>query len=215
MIIKLLTHELKLELRNRQALMGVFIYSLSTIYITYLSYRQTLDPVTWNALFWIILLFAATNAVARSFLQDSRGLQLYYYTLIPASVLIMARILHNILLLSLIAIVNVLCYSLLFELPIANPGGFLLSLMLGIIGFSGTLTMVSGIASKAQGNAALVAILGFPLLFPLILTVIQASGRSIEYQDWALLSPSLAMLFALDVIMLMLSYILFPYLWHE
>lgn len=195
--------------------MGLVVYSLSTIYISFLSYRQTLDPVTWNALFWIVMLFAATNAIARSFLQDSRGLQLYYYTLIDPAVLIMARTAHSIVLLAFIGLVNYLTYSVLFELEIANLSGFLLSLMLGIIGFATTLTLVSGIASKAQGNAALVAILGFPLLFPLILTVINASGHSIEYSEWEGTQGPLILLSALNIILVTLSYILFPYLWRE
>lgn len=70
----LLDHEIKLEFRNKQALTSLLIYSISSIYISYLSYRQQLDPITWNALFWIIMLFAATNAIARSFLHESRGL---------------------------------------------------------------------------------------------------------------------------------------------
>jgi heme exporter protein B len=215
MFWSLLAHEIKLELRNRQALIGLLVYSLSTIYITYLSYRQTLDPVTWNALFWIIMLFAATNAIARSFLQDSHGLQLYYYTLIDPAVLILARTAHSILLLGFIGSINYLCYSLLFELEIANKTAFLLSLVLGVTGFASTLTLVSSIASKARGNAALVAILGFPLLFPLILTVINASGHSIEHSEWEGIQGSLILLSALNIILIALSYILFPYLWRE
>lgn len=70
-------------------LTGVLIYVVSTGFICYMSFRQIIDIPTWNALFWIIMVFAAINAVARSFMQESKGLQLYYYTLLhPASVIL-------------------------------------------------------------------------------------------------------------------------------
>ena len=49
--IRLIQHEFNLELKNKQAITSLLVYSLASIYISYLSYRQQLDPVSWNALF--------------------------------------------------------------------------------------------------------------------------------------------------------------------
>ena len=78
----LIKKELTIEWRNRYAVNGILLYLISTIFICYLSFNvraDQLDPVTWNVLFWIIILFAAVNAVAKSFIQEKHGQFLYYY----------------------------------------------------------------------------------------------------------------------------------------
>lgn len=212
---KLVQHEFRLEMKNKQALTSLFVYSLASIYISYLSYRQQLDPVTWNALFWIIMLFAATNAIARSFLQESRGLQLFNYILLDPSNVILAKTTYNILLLAFLGFVNLIAFSLFFELPIIDLSQFLLGLLLGSFGLSAVLTLVSGIVARAQSNAALVAILGFPLLFPLLITIIKLSQNAIEGASWAANQPYWIVLFTVNSIIVTLSFLLFPYLWRE
>lgn len=211
----LLAHEIRLEFRNRQALTSLLIYSISSIYISYLSYRQQLDPVTWNALFWIIMLFAATNAIARSFLQESKGIQLYHFTLMDPASVILAKITYNVFILCLLGIVNLLFFGIFFELPVQELPQFIICLLLGGFGLSAVLTLVSGIVSRAQGNAALVAILGFPLLFPLLITIIKVSQSAIDGTGLEANQPYWVVLIAVNSIIVTLSYLLFPYLWRD
>jgi heme exporter protein B len=212
---RLVRHEVRLEFKNYHALTSLLVYSLATIFIAYISYRQALDPITWNALFWIIMLFAATNAIARSFIQDSRGLQLFHYTFLNPAVVILAKTTYNIILLSLLGFINLCAFSLFFSLSIHDWGQFALGLLLGSFGLSTVLTLVSGIVSKAHNQAALVAILGFPLLFPLLITIIKFSGNAIQGVEWAINQPNFYLLIALNSIIVVLSFLLFPYLWRD
>lgn len=211
----LLKHEIRLEFKNHQAMTSLLIYSLATIFIAYISYRQSLDPVTWNALFWIIMLFAATNAIARSFLQESRGLQLFHYTLMNPAAVILAKTTYNVLILLILGIINFAAFSLFFSLPVQHIGQFLMGLFLGSFGLSAILTLVSGIVSKAQSQASLVAILGFPLLFPLLITIIKFSTQAIAGMEWSVNQPNLILLLSMNSLIVLLSYLLFPYLWRE
>jgi len=211
----LVSHEIRLEFKNYHALTSLLVYSLATIFIAYISYRQSLDPITWNALFWIIMLFAATNAIARSFMQESKGLQLFHYTMMNPSVVILAKTTYNILLLSLLGFINLMAFSLFFSLAIHDWEQFILGLILGSFGLSAVLTLVSGIVSKAHNQAALVAILGFPLLFPLLITIIKFSSNAIQGVEWSLNQPNFFLLIALNSIIVALSFLLFPYLWRD
>jgi heme exporter protein B len=211
----LLKHELKLELKNKNNLFSLIIYSLSSIYITYLCFRQNIDGATWNALYWIILLFAATNAVVKSFLADSKGLQLYYLTLLPPRPVILSKTIYNFLLLVLIGIVNFITYRLLFGTIIADSFQFLVGLLLGSFGLSTVLTLMAGLVSRVNNSTALIAILAFPLLLPLLIIIIQFSNEAIQGNEWAYNNTNLILLLSLDVIIFALSYLLFPYLWHE
>lgn len=214
-VIALIGHEIRLELKNRHGLTSLAVYAVASIYISYLAFRQSLDPVTWNALFWIIMLFAATNAVAKSFLQESRGLQFYQYTFLDPRAVILSKSIYNIFLLSCLGLLNLAFYSLFFESPVKDMGGFIVSVLLGSAGLSGTLTLVSGIVSRANNNAALVAILGFPLLFPLLITTIKYSLDAVQGNTAFSGDTFLIILIALNVIIMLLGYLLFPYLWRE
>ncbi|MFM7015377.1 MAG: heme exporter protein CcmB [Bacteroidota bacterium] len=207
--------EVKLEWKNKQSITALLIYSLASIFVTYLAFQQTIDLTTWNSLFWIILLFASTNAIAKSFLQDSKGLQLFYYSMLSPKHLILAKIIYNLILLSGLSFINFLIFKVIFPIQIEQTGQYLLSLLLGAIGLATILTLVAGIVSKANNNAALLAILGFPLLFPLLSITIQCSMNAINGFDWIINQQLFIVLISLNLITVLLSYLLFPYLWRE
>ncbi|MGZ4158438.1 MAG: heme exporter protein CcmB, partial [Bacteroidia bacterium] len=77
----LVAKEIKQEMRNKYALGGILLYVVSTVFVSYLSFKKIVNPATWNALFWIILLFASINAIAKSFISETKGRLLYLYTL--------------------------------------------------------------------------------------------------------------------------------------
>ncbi len=214
-VLQLVLLEGKLEWKNKQSVTALFIYSFSSIFVTYLAFQQTIDLTTWNSLFWIILLFASTNAIAKSFLQDSKGLQLFYYSMFSPKQLILAKTLYNQILLIGLSLINFLIFQLVFPIAIYQIGQYLLSLILGAIGLSTVLTLVAGIVSKANNNAALLAILGFPLLFPLLSIIIQCSMNAINGFDWMVNQQLFIVLISLNLITILLSYLLFPYLWRD
>ena len=168
-----------LEWKQKYAFSGILLYIASTIFVCYLSFKQVIDVDTWNALFWIILLFGSVNAVAKSFLQESEGKQLYYYTIASAEAIILSKIIYNTLLLIILGLISFAVYSLVLNNIVANYQLFLTTLILGCSGLASTFTLISGIASKANNSSVLMAVLGFPLVLPLLLMIIRLSKRSI------------------------------------
>jgi heme exporter protein B len=207
--------EFRLEWRQKTMLTGVLIYVVSTGFICYMSFRQIIDIPTWNALFWIIMVFAAINAVARSFMQESKGLQLYYYTLLHPASVILSRILYNSFLLLTVAFVHLLFYSLFLGNQIADLPMFMVGLILGSTGLASTLTLVSAIASRANNSPSLMAILSFPILIPLLMTILRFSKNAIDGIGWSVNGNYAWILVALTGIVITLSYLLFPYLWRD
>jgi len=214
-ITQLLRKELMLEWKQKYAFNGLLMYVISTVFICYLSFRQIVDPPTWNALFWIILLFAAVNGAAKSFMQESRGRQLYHYTLTSAASIILSKIIYNQVLMLLLGIINLLFYSLFVGNPVQDMPMFILGVLLGSFGFASALTMISAIASRAGNNTTLMAILGFPVLIPLLMTIIRFSKNAMDGIAWSENVRFFIMLLALNVLITALSFLLFPYLWRE
>ena len=204
-----------LEWKQRYAFNGLLMYVAATVFICYLAFRQVIDPPAWNALFWIILLFAGVNSVAKSFLQEAPGRQLYYYTLTSPASIILSKIIYNMMLMFVISLVTFLFYSLFIGNPVQSTGMFILGLLLGSAGFSSILTMVSAIASKAGGNASLMAILAFPILIPMLMTVIRFSKNAMDGLDASVNYSFALMLLGLNVLVAALAFLLFPYLWRD
>ena len=214
----LIRKEMLLEWRQRYALNGMLLYVVSTVLICYLSFglrNESISPATWNALFWIILLFTAVNAVAKSFLQERAGRLLYYYTLASPQAVILSKIAYNAVLMSLIALVGYFVYALVLGNPVADRPLFVGTILLGGVGFSSTLTLVSGIASKAGNNSVLMAILSFPVVLPMLLMLIKVSRIAMDGLDRSVIMDELNTLLALNAIVAALSYMLFPYLWRS
>jgi len=92
---------------------------------------------------------------------------------------------------------------------------FMLGLMLGSTGLGLALTFVAGLAFKSEGGVGLVAILGFPVIMPLLITIVRHSTAAIEGVSMSQNSLNLVVLFVLNVLSFVLSYVLFPYLWRE
>lgn len=206
--------ELKLEMRNKYALGGILLYVVSTVFVSYLSFKKIINPATWNALFWIILLFASINGVAKSFISETRGRLLYLYTLSSPQAIIISKIIYNSLLLVVISSLCLFVYSVFVGNIIQDLSLFIITLVLGSFGFASLLTMVSAIASKSNNNFTLMAILSFPILMPLLIVLIKLSKNAIDgLENWDI--NYLLVLVFINVIIITLSFLLFRYLWRD
>lgn len=218
-ILYLIQKDLVLEWRQKYAFNGMLLYVGSTVFVCYLSFglRQFSDdsgPI-WNALLWIILLFTSVNAIAKSFMQENRGRLLYFYSIVSPQGIILAKIVYNTLLMLLLAIICFVFYAFVLGNPVQDIPMFLLSLLLGAIGFSTSLTMISGIASKAANSSTLMAILSFPVIVPMLLMLIKMSKNAMDGLDRGASLDELLTLLAINMIVITVSYILFPYLWRS
>src|ERR1700750_895725 len=189
--------EVLLEWRSKYAFNGVLLYVVSTVFICYISFSLTPGftgskgyPIVWNVLFWIIVLFASVNAIAKSFMQESKARLLYYYSIASPQAIILSKTIYNILLMSLLSVLALLVYMLFFTNTLGDPLYYFLTVMLGSLSFSTVFTMISAIASKAGNNGTLMAILSFPVIIPVILILIRLSknamdgiDRSVSYGD--------------------------------
>ncbi|MEL7002541.1 MAG: heme exporter protein CcmB [Bacteroidota bacterium] len=217
-IITSFKKELQLEWRNKYVLNGVLLYLASTIFICYLSFNvkvNQLDPITWNVLYWIIILFTSISAIAKSFIQEKTGQFLYYYSIMSPQVMIISRVLYNSLLMMFLSLLGLFMYSVVLGNPVDDMLLFTINILLASFGFSSTLTLISAIAAKANNNQTLMTILGFPVLLPILLTAIKISKNAMDGLDRGVSSQELLSLLAINMIVVTISFLLFPYLWRS
>jgi heme exporter protein B len=94
-ILALLKKDIMLELRRQHTFYGILLYIASTVFVLFLSMPDSPDANIWNSLFWVIQLFVCVNTVAKSFLAESRGLMLYYYSITSPVEFIVAKLLFT------------------------------------------------------------------------------------------------------------------------
>jgi heme exporter protein B len=214
-IKQLLIRELRLECKQLYAINGLLLYVTSTVFVCYLSFKNILDVPTWNALFWIIILFTAVNATSKSFSVETKGRLLYYYTLASAPAIIYAKIIYNTMLMFVISFAGYLIYSLLIGDLVQDKLFFLIGLLLGSSGLASILTLVASIASKTNQNSTLMAILSFPLIIPMLLVLIRFSKNAVDGIDHSIQYPYMIALLAINIIVITLARLLFPFLWRD
>ena len=213
-IITLIKKDLLLEIRQQYTFYGVLLYVASTIFVVYLTLGKPEDDV-WNAMFWVIQLFVCVNAVAKSFLQDSKGRMLYYYSIAGARDFIISKLAFNALLMMLMSFLSLLVFILWLDNPLLHFWTFAGISLLGGIGLSLIFTFLAAIAAKAQQQAALMAIMGFPIIIPQLLLLGKVAKATFAPVLQAGLWQMVLLLVALDILIIILAVILFPFLWKD
>jgi len=213
-LIALMRKDLLQEWRQKHTLFGVALYVGCTVFAVYLMNGKPEGKV-WNALFWVTQLFVSVNAAAKSFLQEPNERFRYYFTLAKPQTFFLAKLLYNLVLLLIMNLISLGLFMLLLGTPLSQTGLFLIISMLGSISLTVVFTFLSAIASRAQQQAAMMAILGFPLVLPMLLILSRLALKAVSpvfQPGWWQMA---AMLCGLDIMVVMLGLVLFPFLWQE
>jgi heme exporter protein B len=206
--------DLLLEIRQQYTFYGILLYISATSFVVYLAAGQPEDKI-WNALFWILQLFICINAVAKSFLQESKERMLYYYTISSPTAFVISKLLFNAVLMLVMNLVSLAIFTLLLGNPLTHFFTFLGISLLGSISLSLLFTFLAAIAAKAQQQTALMAIMGFPLIIPQLLLLMKIAVIAFSSVVQNGMTELVAMLIGLDVLVIALAYILFPFLWKD
>lgn len=213
-LFSLIRKDIIIEWRQKHTLFGVLLYVSSTVFVVYMMSGQP-EVKIWNALFWLTQLFVAVNSVAKSFLQESAERFRYYFTIVKPAHFLAAKMIYSVVLLFIMSLVSLLLFNLMLGNPLVQTGLFVIITMVGSISLSVVFTFLSAIAARAQQNAALMAILGFPIVTPILMMLSNLATKAISpvYQPgWWTLALALLLL---DLLVVVLGVILFPFLWQE
>jgi heme exporter protein B len=218
MLLTLIRKEFMLELRRKAVISGIGLYMFSLIFICYLTFslrQNSINEATWSALFWLAILFSVVNSVAKSFIGEKRGVSIYYYTLASPQVVILSKILYNALLCLVLSLTGYGLFALFIDNPVQDTFYFLLTLVLTSMGFSSALTLISGIAAKANNSHILMAVLSFPVVIAILLMAIRLTKNVLDGIDRSASLDEMLNLLAINCILTALAYLLFPYIWRS
>src|SRR6186713_2096849 len=212
-IYTLIKKDLLLEVRQQYSFYGILLYIMATIFVLYMTIREP-EAKVWNGLFWVIQLFICINAVAKSFLQETRGRMLYFYSIVNPRDFILAKLVFNSVLMLLMSLLSILLFSLFLGNPVQKVLPFIGLVLLGGWSLSLVFSFLAAIAARAQQNAAIMAVLGFPIIIPQLILLMQLSKAAFA-PLLTIQTTTVLLLVALDGMVVLLAVILFPFLWKD
>lgn len=211
---RLLQKDFKVEFRDAYSISSILLYVITSTYIIYKAFQQvTLQA--WNVLFWIIFLFAALNALVRSFSKENREQYLYMYSLVHPVTIIISKIIFNTLILSVVSCLLILTMSLFIYNPIQEMSSFVLAIILGAFGVSTCFTFVASVATSGGDNSTMMAILALPLVIPILLLLLKISAHSLGILTETDITQDFILLGGIDLILFGLAILLFPVTWRS
>jgi heme exporter protein B len=217
-LLKLIQKEFKLELRRKAVLSGIALYLVSLTFICYLTFslrHNSISEATWSALFWLAILFSVINSVAKSFIGEKKGVSIYYYSIAGPQTIILSKIIYNTILCLILSLAGYLLFTVFIGTVVQNNIVFLLILVFASWGFSASLSLISGIAAKANNSNVLMAVLSFPVVIAILLLSIKATKNAVDGLEFSASLDELVNLVAINCILTVLAYLLFPYIWRS
>lgn len=213
-LLGLLVKEFVVEWKQRYALSGLLLYVFSMVTVIALTFNGQVNPKVWNGAFWVIMLFAGIQTAGRSFLAEQPGQLIYTYTLARAEAVILSKMIFSALVLAVAGLMAFTLYAIMADMEIASLGSYIGLVLLGALGLSANLTLMAALAARADNRTVLMAVLSFPLVTPVLLSLIEAGEKAISGFESAL-GDAAALVAGLSAMLALISVVLFPMAWRE
>ncbi len=206
------------ELRTRYAVNALAMFILVTISVILFSIGQeSISEYLTGGLLWVVIFFSAMSGLSRAFVsEEERGTTLTLQLISAPSTVFSGKLIFNLLLVFLMNISITILFALFFDaFVIRNLLMFFLAFILGSFGIAVSSTLIAAIISKASTKGTLYPVLSFPVLLPLILTLLEITKSSIDGATVSETWVEIAILICYDAIMLTAGYLLFDFIWKD
>ncbi|MBV6510837.1 MAG: heme exporter protein CcmB [Ignavibacteriales bacterium] len=216
--IALFRKDLSSEIRTRYAINSLLMFIIVTIsVILYAIGQEKISDYLTGGLLWVIVFFTAMSGLSRTFVsEEERGTVMALQLSATPDTVLSGKFLFNLVLMFSMNIIILVLYSLLFEaFVLKNLSLFLAAYLLGNIGIASASTVIAAIISKAGSKGTLYPVLAFPILLPLMLTLIETTKMSMDGTPFDESLVELAVLGSYNVVMIAASYLLFDIIWKD
>ena len=206
------------ELRTRYAISALVMFVVTTISIILFSLGSEGAPAeVLSGMLWVVIFFGAMSGLSRTFvMEEERGTSLTLQLLAHPSAVYCGKLLFNLVLVTGLNLLTVLLYILFVNgFIIGNGAIFAVTLLLGSIGFAAAATIIAAIIARANTKGTLYPVLSFPILLPLLLTVINATRLAAEGAFFWEAKGEFQLLVSYIVVVVIVSFLLFEYIWKD
>jgi heme exporter protein B len=208
--------DLAAELRSRELFTSMMVFSLLVILIFNFALEldiQTRRSVTAGVL-WVTFAFTLGLNRSMSIEKDQGSLDGLLLAPVDRSAIYFGKVLSNLAFMLIVEAIVIPVYSFLYNVNLFQPG-LLLVLLLGSVGYIAIGTLLSAMAVQARTRDVMLPILLFPVVIPVLIAAVKASGGYLTGDDPANIRPWLNMLIVYDVIFTSIAFMVFDYVVEE
>jgi heme exporter protein B len=217
-VLVIFRKDLQSELRTRYALNALLMFVITTLAVILFSIgNESVSPDLLAGILWIIIFFSSMSGLSRTFIsEEEKGTVLTLHLLAKPLTIYFGKLIYNTILLAALNLFTVCLYLLVVSgFTVGNYLIFFITIFLGTFGLASASTIIAAIIAKANTKGTLYPVLSFPILLPLLLTLINATKLAV---DGALFSEAIGefrIMISYLVVLTVVSYFLFEYIWKE
>jgi heme exporter protein B len=210
--------DLAAELRSRELLSAMLVFSLLVILIFYFALEldvKARNGITAGAL-WVTFAFSGTLGLNRSMaVEKDRGcLDGLLLAPVDRSAIFFGKAISNLVFMLIVEAIVLPVYSIMYNVNLLN-GGLLLVTLLGSLGYSAVGTLLAAMSVQTRTRDVLLPILLFPLVIPVLVAAVKASSGFLLGADFAEILPWINILIVYDVIFIAVSFMVFDFVVEE
>jgi heme exporter protein B len=210
--------DLAAELRSRELFTSMLVFSLLVILIFNFALEldiRTRESVTAGVL-WVTFAFAGTLGLNRSMSieKDQGSLDGLLLAPVDRSAIYFGKVISNLTFMLIVEAIVLPVYSFLYNVNLLQPG-LLLILLLGSIGYIVIGTLLAAMAVQSRMRDVMLPILLFPVVIPVLIAAVKASGGCLTGDDFANIRPWLNVLVVYDVIFTSIAFMVFEFVVEE
>lgn len=213
-IAVLVQAEFRLDLKKPAVLASAILQMATMTLLAFLS-QPNITPKIWNSLYWIILIFCTLQAISKNFLGVNRARWIYYNQLASPQSILWSKMIYGWASMLILTAANLLLFGFFMGFPIQHPWAYLINLTLVIGGVGSIFTLIGAIASKANQAGFLAPVLSLPVVLPLVLVGMQSSNKTLNPILVSSTFSDIALVGALDFLIVVLCIALFQPLWKD
>ena len=178
--------DLSAELRSRELLSSMLVFSLLVILIFYFALEldvKSRNGITAGAL-WVTFSFAGTLGLNRSMaVEKDRGcLDGLLLAPVDRSAIFFGKAISNLVFMFIVEAIVLPVYSVLYNVNLFNPG-LIGVILLGSVGYIAVGTLLAAMSVQTRTRDVLLPILLFPLVIPVLVAAVKASSGFLLASD--------------------------------
>ena len=206
------------EMRTKEIISSVLVFTLLVIVIFNFAFgaSQQMMELVAPGILWVTFTFAGVLSLNRAFVPEKEQGCLEGLMACPISreVIYVGKMLGSLLFLLIIEAIALPIFAFLFNLPVLSLQIVAIT-VLATIGFVAVGTLFSALAVNTRAREMVLPILFLPIVVPIIICAVKASGLALSGEPWSSLSPWLQIIGAFDVIFLVVAFLIFNFVIEE
>jgi heme exporter protein B len=217
-LVSLFMKDFQSELRTRYAINALIMFVITTLSIILFSIGGERVPQDVLAgMLWVVIFFSAMSGLSRSFVsEEERGTSMTLQLIARPAIVYFGKLLFNLVLIFSINALAVSLYILFIPLfKVQSTSLFIVTLILGSTGLASASTIIAAIIAKANSKGTLYPVLSFPILLPLLMTVMNATKLSLEGAPFSEAAGEIRVLVSYIFVLVTVSWVLFDYVWKD